>query len=345
MTPDNNPRAKTVQIDADHSGQRVDNYLMTQLKGVSRSHIYKLLRSGQVRVNSGRKKPHYRLQYGDAVRIPPVRVAAGKNPAIPDSVIKKLEASILFENNDLLVMNKPSGIAVHGGSGIAFGIIEAMKASRSDPSGSNPGGSNQFLELVHRLDRETSGCLLLAKNRTTLTCLHDLLRAETSPEISSGINLGKYYLALVAGHWQGNTRIDKPLVKVKRGGENIIEIASNDPDNNPGNSPIKNSQGAVSHFESQQIFEQATLMKIRIETGRTHQIRVHAAATGHAVAGDEKYGNTEFNRNMKKMGLKRLFLHAARLEIPALTATDSEPIIIEAPLEANLKQVLDKLAV
>jgi 23S rRNA pseudouridine955/2504/2580 synthase len=323
MTPDDGSRAKTVQIDSDHSGQRVDNYLLTQLKGVSRSHVYKLLRSGQVRVNSGRKKPHYKLQCGDAVRIPPVRMALRHHPAIPDSVIERLEASVLFENENLLVMNKPSGIAVHGGSGIAFGIIEAMKASRSD----------QFLELVHRLDRETSGCLLLAKNRTTLTCLHDLLRTETNS------NLGKYYTALVAGHWHGNTRIDKPLVKVKRGGENIVEIASDD----PGNNPTKNSQSAVSHFESEQIFEHATLMKIRIETGRTHQIRVHASGQNHPVAGDEKYGNAEFNRSMKKLGLKRLFLHAARLEIPALPATDAKPIIIEAPLEEDLKQVLNKL--
>jgi len=321
MTADSSA-AKTVQIDSDHSGQRIDNYLLSQLKGVSRSHVYKLLRSGQVRVNSGRKKPHYKLQCGDAVRLPPVRMALRQHPTIPDSVIEKLEACVLFENNDLLVLNKPSGIAVHGGSGIAFGVIEAMKISRAE----------QFLELVHRLDRETSGCLLLAKNRTTLTCLHDLLRAETDS------NLGKYYLALVAGQWHGINYIDKPLIKAKRGGENIIEIADDDSANGP-----HKSQAAVSHFEAQQVFEQATLMRIRIETGRTHQIRVHAAQANHPVAGDEKYGNTEFNRSMKKIGLKRLFLHAARLEIPALPATNGKPIIVEAPLDDDLQQVLGKL--
>lgn len=323
------PGARTIQIDAGHTGQRIDNYLLSQLKGVSRSHIYKLLRSGQVRVNSGRKKPHYKLQCGDSVRIPPVRTANRENPAIPASVIEKLESSILFENEDLLVLNKPSGMAVHGGSGIAFGIIEAMKMSRS---GLNPSveDSGQFLELVHRLDRDTSGCLLLAKNRATLNQLHDLLRDESHSRTS----LGKHYLALVAGRWQGNTRIDKPLAKIKRGGENMVEIASDD---------SNKSKAAVSHFEPQQLFEQATLMKVRIETGRTHQIRVHAAAQNHPVAGDEKYGDTEFNRSMKQIGLRRLFLHATRLEIPALSSSNNKPMIIDAPLEDELKQVLDKL--
>lgn len=317
------PGAKTVQIDSDHSGQRIDNYLLSQLKGVSRNHVYKLLRSGQVRVNSGRKKPHYKLQDGDTVRIPPVRIAAEKTPAIPDDVMAVLENSILYENDDLLVLNKPPGIAVHSGSGLSFGVIEAMKSQRPD----------QFLELVHRLDRETSGCLVLAKNRPALTWLHDLLRAETLTPTDASSKLGKYYLALVQGNWPGETRIDTPLVKVKRGGEHMVE---------PAHEMATNTQTAVSHFKSLKVYRQASLMEINIETGRTHQIRVHAASAGHPVAGDEKYGDTIFNRNMKKAGLKRLFLHAARIDIPR-SPGHNRSISIEAPLDKALAETLDQL--
>ena len=313
-TPPKRAGAKTVEIGAEHSGQRIDNYLLGQLKGVPRSRIYKLLRSGQVRVNSGRKKPHYKLKPGDAVRIPPVSTASRENPTIPDSVQKLLSEANLFENENMLILNKPSGLAVHSGSGVSFGVIEALKAKHPD----------QFLELAHRLDRETSGYLLLAKNRTTLTQLHDLLRRETES------SLGKYYLALVAGHWAETTTIDAPLKKITRSGEHMVEV-------------IADGQRAISHFEPLQHYPQATLMRVKIDTGRTHQIRVHAAHTGHPVAGDEKYGDTTFNRELKKAGLKRLFLHAARIEIPALESGSSEPIIVEAPLNNELQNVLDKL--
>ncbi|MCK5263150.1 MAG: RluA family pseudouridine synthase [Gammaproteobacteria bacterium] len=306
--------ARIVQIDANNAGQRIDNFLMTQLKGVPRSHIYQLLRSGQVRVNSGRKKPLYKLKLDDKVRIPPARINSGKDAAIPDSVIKLIEESILFENDDLMVINKPSGIAVHSGSGLAFGIIEALKQHHPD----------QFLELVHRLDRETSGCLIIAKNRNTLTGLHDLFRDKTR----SGI--GKYYLALVEGQWHGITTIDAVLKKTLRGGEHMVEV---------------NDEGkhAISHFEAKKIYPQSSLMEIKIETGRTHQIRVHAAHADHPIAGDKKYGHKEYNQTLKKMGLKRLFLHAARIELPGLNPTSNKPLIIEAPLSNELQQVLKKL--
>ncbi|MFC1589699.1 RluA family pseudouridine synthase [Pseudomonadota bacterium] len=306
--------ARIVQIDADHAGQRIDNFLMTQLKGVPRSHIYQLLRSGQVRVNSGRKKPLYKLKLEDKVRIPPARINDGKQASIPDAVIDLLNESILFENDDLLVLNKPSGIAVHSGSGLAFGVIEALKQQHPE----------QFLELAHRLDRETSGCLLIAKNRITLTWLHELLRDEAR----SG--LGKYYLALVAGQWHGASTIDAPLKKSVRGGEHMVEI------NDEG-------QRAISHFETKKIYAQASLIEVKIETGRTHQIRVHAMHAGYPIAGDKKYGDDSFNKTMKKSGLKRLFLHAARIELPASDATNNKPLTIEAPLGDELQNVLKNL--
>lgn len=314
-SPSNRSDVKTVEIDSEHAGQRIDNYLMSQLKGVPRSRIYKLLRNGQVRVNSGRKKPLYKLKQGDRVRIPPVSTASPENPVIPDSVQTLLSEAVLFENENLLAINKPSGIAVHSGSGLSFGVIEALKAKQPD----------QFLELVHRLDRETSGCLLIAKNRTTLTQLHDLLRRETESD------LGKFYLALVGGYWAEPTTINVPLKKITRSGEHMVEV-------------LEDGQPAVSHFEPLQHYPQATLVRVKIDTGRTHQIRVHAAHAGHPIAGDGKYGDTEFNRELKQAGLKRLFLHAARVEIPVLETGSSEPIIIEAPLSNELQKILDTLS-
>ena len=307
-------KVKIVQIDANHVGQRIDNFLMTQLKGVPRSHIYRLLRSGQVRVNSGRKKPIYKLKLDDKVRIPPARISENKEVTVPDSVLKLIRESTLFENDDLLIINKPSGIAVHSGSGLAFGVIEALKQQHPD----------QFLELVHRLDRETSGCLIIAKNRIALTKLHDLFRDETR----SGI--GKYYLALVEGQWQGINTIDAPLKKNLRGGEHMVEV---------------NTEGkhAISHFEAKKIYAQSSLMEVKIETGRTHQIRVHAAYAKHPIAGDKKYGSKKYNQTIKKAGLQRLFLHAARIELPGFNPTSSKPLIIEAPLSDDLQQILSNL--
>lgn len=301
-------KVRTVEITENHSGQRLDNYLMGQMKGVPKSHVYRLLRSGQVRVNSGRKKAHYKLNAGDKVRIPPVRSQMANETSIPPGVLQLLDQSKIYEDDNLLVLNKPSGLAVHSGSGIAFGVIEALKSQQSD----------QFIELVHRLDRETSGCLVLAKNRTSLTRLHEALRNEHA-------DLGKYYLALVMGHWPGSKTVDKPLKKALRSGEHMVEVHPE-------------GQRAVSHFRVIQQFSDCCLVSVKIDTGRTHQIRVHAASEGCPIAGDTKYGETTFNREMKKRGLKRLFLHASRLEL-----TLDAPIIVEAPLDNALQNILETL--
>lgn len=304
-----------VDISSDQAGQRLDNFLLTRLKGVPKSHIYRLLRSGQVRVNKGRKKPSYRIQPGDSIRIPPVRTAAKADAVIPDSVLELLRNARLFENNDILVLNKPPGIAVHGGSELKFGIIEAVRKIYPD----------QFIELAHRLDRETSGCLVLAKNRNTLNTLHRALRNEGNNDENDRIE--KTYLALLAGLWQeGDKTVDLPLRKVRRGGEHMVEISDD-------------GQKAISHFKLVQHYRNASLMQIQIDTGRTHQIRVHAAASGHAVAGDSKYGDKVFNREMKKLGLQRLFLHASHIVLPL-----GDGISVHAPLSEDLSQLLDNSA-
>lgn len=306
---------KMIEISSDQAGQRLDNYLLTKLKGVPKSHVYRLLRSGQVRVNKGRKKPSYRIQPGDSVRIPPVRTADPHEAVIPDSVLALLENARLFENNDILVLNKPAGIAVHGGSELKFGIIEAIRQNYPD----------QFFELVHRLDRETSGCLVLAKNRTTLNTLHQALRNEAQDEHVPRVE--KTYLALLAGLWQqGDKTIELPLRKIRRSGEHRVEVSDD-------------GKAAISHFKLVQHYRNASLVQIQIDTGRTHQIRVHAAASGHAVAGDSKYGDAAFNREMKKLGLQRLFLHASHIVLPL-----AEGISVHAPLSENLSQLLDNSA-
>lgn len=304
-----------VTISDAQAGQRLDNFLVKHLKGVPKSHIYRLLRSGQVRINSGRKKPHYKLQPGDTLRLPPVRISENQDSPVPETVIQLLKNAIIFENDDIIAINKPSGIAVHKGSGLNFGVIEAFR--QIDPE--------QPLELVHRLDRETSGCLLLAKNRQILAQLHEMLRHEKT------IHIEKSYLALLDGSWSGgNKTIDIGISKVKRSGEHMMQAdASGD--------------RAVSHFEPLEIFDSGisrpcSLMKISIDTGRTHQIRVHARYSGHAIIGDSKYGDKEANKVFRDMGLKRLFLHARRLYLPL-----PDPITIEAPLSDELEALLQQL--
>jgi 23S rRNA pseudouridine955/2504/2580 synthase len=306
---------KMVEISAEQAGQRLDNYLLSRLKGVPKSHIYRLLRSGQLRVNKGRKKPGYRLQAGDLIRIPPLRTASRDEAVIPDAVLERLRNAFLFENSDILVLNKPAGIAVHGGSELKFGIIEAMRQLY-------PG---RFFELVHRLDRDTSGCLVLARNRETLNRLHQALRNNDADADRPAIE--KTYLALLAGLWQqGEKTIDLPLLKVRRGGEHRVEVSAD-------------GQRAVSHFKLVQHYRNTSLMQVNIDTGRTHQIRVHAAASGHPVAGDNKYGDAGFNREMKKLGLQRLFLHASHIVLPL-----GEGISVHAPLSEDLSQLLDNMA-
>jgi len=308
-------KVNQVTISAAQSGQRIDNFLVKHLKGVPKSHIYRLLRSGQIRVNSGRKKPHYKLQADDILRIPPVRISENETEKIPQPVLDTVNNAIIYEDENIVAINKPSGIAVHKGSGLRFGIIEIFRQLRPE----------QELELVHRLDRDTSGCLLLSKNRQTLTQLHELLRHEKLTHIE------KTYIALLDGNWrQGNKTIDIGLCKVKRSGEHLIQADSS-------------GERAISHFELIEVFDEesewpCSLMKITIETGRTHQIRVHSQYAGHPIIGDSKYGDKKSNAHFRELGLKRLFLHAQRLYLPL-----SAPITIEAALSDELDSLIKLL--
>ncbi len=301
-----------LEIDAGHAGQRLDNFLITTLKGVPKSHIYRLLRKGEVRVNKGRRQPDYRLQAGDVVRVPPVRRAAETKIIAKIEDFQWLEDIVLYEDEYLLAVNKPSGLAVHGGSGVTLGLIEALRRLRPQA---------RFLELAHRLDRETSGCLLLAKRRPALLALHAQLRDSS---------MDKRYLALVRGVWQGKSRrVETALQRDQlRGGEREVRVAAE-------------GKAAASRFIPRQLFGDASLMEIKLITGRTHQARVHAAHLGHPIAGDEKYGDPVFNRRMRERGLKRLFLHAA-----SMTLRHPEracKMRIEAPLPAELSRIIEYL--
>jgi len=299
-------------------GQRLDNFLVRVLKGVPRTHIYRLLRKGEVRVNSKRARPDQRVAAGDRVRIPPVRQApvvegAASRPA-SQSLQDLLTSAILYEDNDLLVLNKPAGIAVHGGSGTSHGVIEALRAARPEL---------KELDLVHRLDRDTSGCLIVAKRRAALRQLHAQLREGTTE---------KLYLALVCGKWDlGHKRIELPLATgERRGGERHVAVRGH-------------GQMAVSTFRPVQFFSNvATLVEVAIDTGKTHQIRVHAAHAGHPVAGDDKYGDREKNALLRQYGLDRMFLHAASIGVDR--PGTHEPLHVSAPLGDDLRGVLDALA-
>ncbi len=308
---------RLVRVPDDRDGQRLDNFLLLQLKGAPRSLVYKLVRSGQVRINGKRAKAETRLAGGDEVRIPPVRLEApGEARPPPKGLLERLAASIVFEDARILAVNKPSGVATHGGSGISHGLIESMRALR-------PG---EPLELVHRLDRDTSGVLVLAKKRSALLELQALMRGGEDDE-----GPGKQYLALLVGRMpNGAMTVDAPLQKsVLQGGERSVRV---DPSGKP----------SVSHFRVLERRGGHSFCEVRIETGRTHQIRVHAAHLGHAVAGDDKYGDEETNRRLaKQAGLKRLFLHAASIEF-ALEG-GAKPYLINAPLPDELKDVLDRL--
>ncbi|HMN34481.1 MAG TPA: RluA family pseudouridine synthase [Chiayiivirga sp.] len=307
---------RRVQVDADRAGQRIDNFLTGQLKGVPRSMVYRLLRTGQVRINGKRAKPDARLAEGDEVRIPPVRLDEPGTPTRPpERLLAALEAAIVFEDARLLVLNKPSGMASHGGSGISFGAIESLRALRPD----------QTLELVHRLDRDTSGLLVVAKKRSALVELQALLRED------HGAGLTKRYLALLTGRLpDGTLTVDAPLhIGLRQGGERHVQV---------------HAQGkpSVSHFRVLERRGGHSYCEVRIETGRTHQIRVHAAHLGHPVAGDDKYGAEDVNRRLRdQVGLKRLFLHAASLEF-ALDQGNA-PYLLNAPLAPELADVLDRL--
>ncbi len=307
--------AREIRIEPGFAGQRLDNHLFRLLRDVPKSRIYRMLRNGEVRVNGGRVKQDYRIQAGDRLRLPPVRSEPTAVPveAIPSSLAQTLLASIVYEDRHLLALNKPAGIAVHAGSGVDFGVIEVLRAARPEAP---------MLELVHRLDRETSGCLLVARERAALTALHELLRAH------DGID--KRYLALVDGQWSGGARrITNTLQRLGPQGQ-VRRSASADA-----------GKHADSEFVPLRRFADATLMEVRIHTGRTHQIRVHAAECGHPILGDDKYGDFAANRKWRKLALKRMFLHAARMRFRWPWGGD--PIEINAPLPAELARVIEQL--
>jgi 23S rRNA pseudouridine955/2504/2580 synthase len=302
-----------LRVDAELAGQRIDNFLMARIKGVPRSHLYRVMRKGEVRVNKGRVKPDYRLQAGDLVRIPPMRQAETAEPGRPpEAVVRGLADAVLYEDDRLLVIDKPAGLAVHGGSGLSFGLIEALRQER-------PGTQ---LELVHRLDRDTSGCLILSKRRSTLRDLHGALRDNA---------MDKRYLALLAGGLpRAETLVDAPLLKnTLRSGERVVRVDAAE------------GKPARTVFRRLRQLGGATLVEVRLLSGRTHQIRVHAAHLGAPVAGDDKYGDAEANRRFRALGLKRLFLHASTLTFRAEYMP--EPLRVEAPLPAALGDVIRAL--
>ncbi|MEW5973718.1 MAG: 23S rRNA pseudouridine(955/2504/2580) synthase RluC [Pseudomonadota bacterium] len=305
--------ARLVTVGAHEAGQRLDNFLLAQLKGVPKSRIYRMLRTGEVRVNKGRAKPMQRIAAGDVVRIPPLRMAEREVQALPPQRVQAMRDAVLYEDEHLLILNKPPGLAVHGGSGVPYGLIELARASWSHLPG---------LELAHRLDHDTSGCLVLAKHREALLGVQRQLVEKTSH---------KAYLALLMGTWRGEARrIEAPLLKNElQGGERVVRVDAR-------------GKLAVSVFEPLERFDRlATLARVRIETGRTHQIRVHAQHMGHPLAGDDKYGDEGFNRQMKALGLARIFLHAEQLEFlhPVTECT----LRVSAPLPDDLLVVLERL--
>ncbi|MET7140194.1 RluA family pseudouridine synthase [Xanthomonas sp. PPL139] len=310
---------RILKVPEDRAGQRVDNFLLGQLKGAPRSLIYKLMRSGQVRVNGGRTKAERKLEAGDEVRIPPVRLTEeGEKSAPPDAFMARLEAAIVYEDARLLALNKPSGVASHGGSGISFGAIETLRALRR----------NQSLELVHRLDRDTSGLLIVAKKRSALTELQALMREDDRVQ---GRGISKRYLTLLVGRMpDGTMSVDAPLhIGLRQGGERHVQV-------NAAGKP------SLSHFRVLERRGGHSYCEVRIETGRTHQIRVHAQHLGHPVAGDDKYGDPAVNKRLREqIGLKRLFLHAASLEF-ALDAGKT-PYLLNAPLADELAEALNRL--
>ena len=312
-TPEPKTKVRFVSISADQAGQRIDNFLLARLKGAPKSLIYRILRKGEVRVNKGRIKPPYKLQAGDEVRIPPVRLSEKPVSTPGRSSLDVIANNILYEDKRVLVLNKPSGFAVHGGSGLSYGIIEALRALYPNAP---------YLELVHRLDRDPSGCLLIAKKRSMLRFLHEQLREH---------RLHKRYLTLVKGLWQGGRQtINAPLRKnTLRSGERVVRVDDS-------------GKVAISHFRPRTTSDLASLIEVDLETGRTHQIRVHAAYSGHPIAGDEKYGDADFNQKMRSYGLKRLFLHASKISF-RLSPDSEEMTEVEAPLEASLQNTLKQL--
>ncbi len=307
-------KVEFVEVSDGFVGQRIDNFLISHLKGAPKTLIYRILRKGEVRVNKGRIKPEYRLQAGDLIRIPPLRLPPPDSPpTVGQGLLERLEAAIVYEDGQLLVVNKPAGIAVHGGSGLQFGIIEAFRQLRPQC---------KELELVHRLDRDTSGLLMLAKKRSQLRRLHAALRDGS---------IDKGYMALVAGSWPTSRKqVNAPLQRSNlRSGERMVEV-------NPA------GKESLTRFRVLQRFDSfATLIEASPITGRTHQIRVHARHAGHPIAGDSKYGDDGFDRAIRELGGKRLFLHAHYLRIPQADKPDLE---LHAEQDAMWANTLEKLS-
>ena len=309
---DDKPKVQFIEISDDFAGQRIDNFLRARLKNVPKSMIYRILRKGEVRVNKKRIKPEYKLQDGDLVRIPPVKVPEKEEQAPVSTRLNKvaeLESCIIYEDDQMLILNKPSGTAVHGGSGLKFGAIEALRALRPDA---------RFLELVHRIDRDTSGILLVAKKRSALRRLQEQFRNKT---------VEKYYYALVMGEWKSNCRkVTAPLLKNEV--NSIVRVNAN-------------GKPSDTRFKVIEQLEQATLVQASPVTGRTHQIRVHCQYTGHPIAWDDRYGDPRFDAYTKKTGLNRLFLHAANIKFTH--PKTEEEMEINAPMEPMLTRAIEQL--
>ena len=313
------PQAKTLKVDDDSAGQRLDNYLLRHLKGVPKTHVYRIIRSGEVRVNKGRAGPDDRVQAGDLVRLPPVRVSERVAEKAQDMATAALAAParnfvVLFEDEHLLAIDKPAGVAVHGGSGVSFGVIEQLRMARPQAP---------FLELVHRLDRETSGILLLAKKRSALRQLQDQFRERET---------GKTYLALVVGQWLANRKVlDKSLHKylLPDGERRVRVVAKDDAD----------AMAALTLVKVKHRGDGFTLLEVTIRTGRTHQIRVHLASEGFPIAGDDKYGDFELNKALLRApggaSLKRMFLHAWRLEFTHPVSGERQTLLADLPPELD----------
>ncbi|MCB1761180.1 MAG: 23S rRNA pseudouridine(955/2504/2580) synthase RluC [Gammaproteobacteria bacterium] len=302
-------------VGAESDGQRIDNFLIGHLKGVPRSYIYRIIRRGEVRVNKGRKSASYRVRQGDLVRVPPVRQGEREVPGQPSrQLLERVRAAVVQRDDRVLVLNKPSGLAVHGGSGINLGVIEVVRALYPQ---------ERQLELVHRLDRDTSGILLISRRRSALRSLHQLIREN---------RMEKRYLALVAGSWSADRlEVDQPLLKnTLQGGERVVKVDSR-------------GKSALTRFRVLKRYEDCMLVEAELITGRTHQIRVHAAYLGTPILGDCKYGDDEANRRMRELGLKRLFLHAESIAFSWPQEIGGGMFQVSAPLDHELNQTLERL--
>jgi len=309
--PDLPASVQLVVITENNVDQRLDNFLIGRLKGVPKSFIYRIVRKGEVRVNKGRADVNHRLAVGDTVRIPPVRMSGQPvSTFLPTHFKNALEQGVLFEDDHLLVINKPAGFAVHGGSGINAGVIEGLRRIRPEA---------KSLELVHRLDKDTSGCLIIAKKRGALKQLHELFRLD---------QVNKTYLALLSGRWMRKQQVvDAPLQKnISQGGERMVVVSPS-------------GKAAETLFRRVRSFKEATLVEAMPKTGRTHQIRVHAASLGHPIVGDDRYGCDESNRHFKNKGYNRMFLHAASLTFRH--PFGGHPVTVTAPLPKSLTELLE----